>query len=479
MIQYEDQGQPSVINYNIPEPTTYTGRNLIKLLYPSTIFHNHIGETSTSNNEPSTTLPEPQTPFDRLSSKASIKPSLGVVGSNINLGKSLIKTSTVNGSIVERYGTSPNNVEPGLYIVETYKLSNFLGDYGAGKVVHTFSLLPGERTKISIKSYKNSTTTTKSSSSIFDSYTEETEDTFESSVQSENTSRVLMEDTFNYHAEAEAQASWGVFSAKVSGGVSGGSNSSRENFAKNMASATEKHAQKASSQRDITVNTSSETTVNEGEEEAIERVIENINTDRVLNLVARVMNQMFVSALHLVDIKIGYYNGYRETTKEVPLSEIDDLLAYAIQEPPKIPIIRKQIIDSLKEIIDYRGITNDDFILQHPDFGYWYINRNKKSIVGGINKSVNGILLMQTENILRTDGVIIEALLGQANAHSPFTMEEKEQNIKLKEVSHQSLALKNELMTLFIDSLKTGNDTISNKILDYYEKTNTANNTEL
>jgi hypothetical protein len=39
---------------------------------------------------------------------------------------------------------------PRLMIVEIYRLSSFLGNYGAGRVVKTFSLLPGEKTKISV-----------------------------------------------------------------------------------------------------------------------------------------------------------------------------------------------------------------------------------------------------------------------------------------------------------------------------------------
>ena len=40
-----------------------------------------------------------------------------------------------------------------LLIVETLTLSSFLGAYGAGRVLRTFSLLPGERTTISLKTF--------------------------------------------------------------------------------------------------------------------------------------------------------------------------------------------------------------------------------------------------------------------------------------------------------------------------------------
>lgn len=43
-------------------------------------------------------------------------------------------------------------LKPTFLIVEEYRLSNFLGQYGAGRTVKTFSLLPGESTTISVTS---------------------------------------------------------------------------------------------------------------------------------------------------------------------------------------------------------------------------------------------------------------------------------------------------------------------------------------
>ena len=95
----------------------------------------------------------------------------------------VIKTATGGTTLTfADVGTIPS---PAIYLVETYRMSNFLGDYGAGRTVGTFSLLPGEKTKISITTYKSSTTTEADTSSVFDSYTTTAEDTLESTIQSE------------------------------------------------------------------------------------------------------------------------------------------------------------------------------------------------------------------------------------------------------------------------------------------------------
>lgn len=502
MIKYQENAKPAIINYNVPEPTSYRGRNLIKIEFGSKYLKNLPGEkinTEASKSEErliripdfmkteylplkrevdtieEKILPLSVKPETQLNGKNKVLNFTGVVGSKINENKVSVITSGINGTLKERFGKNPESVEPALYIVETYKLSNFLGDYGAGKVINTFSLLPGEKTKISIKSYKNSSLKSTLSSSIFDSYKAETEESFETSVQSENSDKNLEEETFNYHVEAEAEAKWGWGSAKVSGGLSGSSNSTREIFAKNLESSTNKHANKASAQRDITINSTSESNISEGEEEAIERIIENINTDRTLNFVFRQMNQEFISVLHLVDVKIGYYNGYKETKREVSINDLDNLLEEVLLEPNKTKkLVFEEIVKSLSNIIDYEGKIQDDFITKNQKFGFYHVNRNKRSKINGTDKDVEGIVIMQTSNVLRTDGVIVESLIGQSDSHSPFTSVEKEKNLLIKDESIKSLGLKNELMDLFIKSLKDNDEKVSAKILEYFNITSSS-----
>jgi hypothetical protein len=70
--------------------------------------------------------------------------------------------------------------KPHLLLVETYRLSSFLGSYGVGCTIQTFSLLPGEKTKINIKTFRKTSADEKSASSILDSFSKESADDFES-----------------------------------------------------------------------------------------------------------------------------------------------------------------------------------------------------------------------------------------------------------------------------------------------------------
>ena len=95
-----------------------------------------------------------------------------------------------------------------LILVESYRLSSYLGNYGAGKTIKTFSLLPGEKTKISVTSYSKTEQDAKSASSILDSFTQESADDFETSMANEQSDKKGYDESFNYKVGGEAEASW-------------------------------------------------------------------------------------------------------------------------------------------------------------------------------------------------------------------------------------------------------------------------------
>lgn len=328
-----------------------------------------------------------------------------------------------------------------LILVESYRLSSYLGGYGAGRTIKTFSLLPGEKTKISIKTYTKTEADAKSASSILDSFTQESSDDFERSMGKEQSNKKNYDESFNYKVDATASASWGWGSASVSGGVSGGTNSAREEFAKNIANATQKHAARASAKRDVQVNTSYEVKESSGEETSVERVIENINVSRTLNFVFRQMNQEFITVLHLVDVRVGFFKVVQVqgqpqpqyTYKEVTLPELDALLEEVIV-PEKRAEVRADIVRQLSNIFDYKD-RRHQFVQEEPmrDLNgqiiplsqYLRVRKDYTSTYAdeatGTQIEVPGIILDASKYVLRTEGVIVEALLGQGDALDAYS----------------------------------------------------------
>jgi hypothetical protein len=77
-----------------------------------------------------------------------------------------------------------------LLLVEIYRLSSFLGNDGASRVVKTFSLsAAGEKTKISVKTYTRSSSEARQASSILDSFTSASAKDFETTVAREQASK--------------------------------------------------------------------------------------------------------------------------------------------------------------------------------------------------------------------------------------------------------------------------------------------------
>lgn len=349
---------------------------------------------------------------------------------------------------------------PQLLILESYRLSSFLGAYGPGRTLKTFSLLPGEKTTISVKTFTKSESDRKASSSVLDSFTKESADDFETSVQHENSDKQSSTENFEYHAEAEASAGWGWGSAKVSGGIKGGSTSAREEFAKNVSNALQKHASKASSKRDVQINTSTEVRESSGEETSIVRQVENINVGRTLNFVFRQMNQEHISILHLVDIRVAYWTGVGESVDEVSLPRLDDLLERHVKAEHRASV-RDTVLAQVQTVFDHKDqLVNPPIVekrtLSQTDF-YWRFRKDATSTYTdqtGVQITVPGVITSVMKNTLRTEGVLVDAILGQGNALDTYSQGLQETAVQKRVLENAAAQARLERETLGRDIVK-------------------------
>jgi hypothetical protein len=481
LIQLEPGGSASILRYNVPEPTSYTGRNLIALDFPSDYFkeelrrkpaqvertevaamdadtlksaivmniRNGFADRSLFPNvrteavrvrfgDPSSSAPEAAVLSPEL---ASLNPDTIAAkmraGMRLNIYKSLYGAHTCN------FIQEPKEAVPQIVLVETYRLSSFLGNYGAGRTLKTLTLLPGEKMKISVKTYTKTEQERKAASSILDSFTQESANEFEDLVQSEQSDKQNSNKSFAYDASVEANASWGFGSAKVSYNKKKESSSAREEFAKNVTNATQKQAAKSSAKRDVQINTSYEVKEETGEEMSIERQIENINVSRTLNFVFRQMNQEFVTLLHLVDVRIAFFNGFPEFTREVALpalpSLLDDVL---VDDQAKRDEVKAVILNQLRNVFDFEDNRHE--VIEQTSYRdsegdpveYVRFRRTLASTYSdpstGFAASVPGIIMSAVKSILRTEGIIVEALLGQGQALDSYA-----QNLQEVEVARR------------------------------------------
>lgn len=339
----------------------------------------------------------------------------------------------------------PFQTVPRMVLLEKYRLSSLLGKYGAGRTLKTFSLLPGEKTKIWIKTYRHSTTQSRETSSILDSYTDESAQDFESALASEEADKKNQAESHEWHVEAEAENNWGVAKVEASAGYKGSTNSAREQFARNMSNAVQKHSAKASSKRDVSIQESTDMTVDAGEEQGIDRDLQNVNVGRTLNFVFRQMNQEFFTFLHLVDVQIGFASGLPGDVRAYTLTEMDDFIARNVVEAYRSKV-KELVLDTLSLIFDYAQVPRvfwEERQVAPADGGtpattYYRIKTEMvakyKDVATDTEFTLPGIIVGVTKSVLRTDGVIAEAVLGQGAALDDYSAQLQQEAVRAKQL---------------------------------------------
>jgi hypothetical protein len=483
-IQLDDEGGPAKLLYTIPEPTSYPGRFFLILDDVASFNASAYQELEESqvycrkaNTLADLLKARPAgsfLPYSLRINPALIAPAAAVGappkgtaaaaddnaglpnGARLILRKSLFGTQSVQ--LIPCGSRQPPSVAR-LMIVESYRLTSFAGDYGAGRTIKTFTLFPGEKTTVTVKTYQRSKETRQQASSILDSFSESSANDFEDSISAENSNKQAYSESQEYKADIHAEQGWGSGKASVNASAAIGMNALREEFSKNVRNAVNKHSNSASSKRDVSVTSSSESTQESGEETETRREVENINVSRTLNLVFRQMNQRFVSVLHLTDIRIGYYrrtfkeNNAITVYKEVPLSELKPFLDEVLTDQKARDQVASAVKRHFNGLRNYNGeqVNNGDktkdFVIP-VDSETWQVNPAYKSkfkdpITGkDIPMDVPGVVVSGSANVLRTDGVIVEAVLGQGNALDAYSMGLQDEAVRQKKFENEKEALR-------------------------------------
>ena len=183
-------------------------------------------------------------------------------------GNTMEAATQVNVTILPEVSSRKNRI----ILIESYRLSSFLANYGAGRTLKTFSLLPGEKSKISIRTYAQKEETMKSTSTILDSVTDDIASEFELSIGDETSNKTGYESSNDYKLEASVGVSWGGWlNASASASTSGATNAAREQLTKNIVNSTQKHVSKASARRDMQIDTTYEVKTTTTDETSIVR----------------------------------------------------------------------------------------------------------------------------------------------------------------------------------------------------------------
>jgi hypothetical protein len=338
---------------------------------------------------------------------------------------------------------------PQIAIVQTWRVSSFLGEYGLGRTLQTFTLLPGEQTTISIDTWSTDTSSQQDSSSIFDSSDVNSDERYTSALTVQ--SGAAYQDQGGWSASVGTQASAsGSFlgivsgSASVSGSYAANYQQSNQGFSSNVSSTNQDHATQVNSSRNQSVSQSTADSTATGTSTATVRTISNTNLRRVLNFVFRELNQEYLTVTALADVSLAFYNGNPGSAQIVPLYQIRDFVDTWIV-PDQCETVARTILAMVCDCTDDEGNPQTMLQVGHANGGTFTWQDAELKADGSLDydgsvldsgvswrvkpgpigqdkeqQKVPGVVTVRDTIVLRTDNVVGEALLGQADALDPY-----------------------------------------------------------
>lgn len=248
---------------------------------------------------------------------------------------------------------------------------------------------------------------------------------------------------------------WGlVAGAEVTAGYSSDVQvaSSRQDFAETVTGALSEHTSEANSERESVVSSTSEHLSQRGERTRTTRQLKNVNLRRTLNFVFRELNQRYTTYVHLVDIRVAFSNGRPGSLREVPLSGLRPMLESVLvgasvastcqkilkmagtavdHEDEPVPLLQRVTLsdDGTEVTVEPAKLVGGQFPV--PDGSTWY-RFTPGPLSAPVIEGIDGVVVAEHHSTMRTDSLLVEALMGQADALDDYALGAQEADLGLK-----------------------------------------------
>ncbi len=141
--------------------------------------------------------------------KVVMEPSIAGVGvseiaDKITKGFKPVLERNIVGTVKVVYVPKPIQLTPEIILTLKLKSCSYLGDYGAGQTLETFSLLPGEKTTITIRNWERNEATKREASSVLDTISESSANELQIIVNQEASSSMSQGTTSTTEYEVNA-----------------------------------------------------------------------------------------------------------------------------------------------------------------------------------------------------------------------------------------------------------------------------------
>lgn len=332
---------------------------------------------------------------------------------------------------------------PTIFLIEEYGVSSMLGNFGIDRPVGGYSLFPGETTEITLKTWLTTTESVTEGSSIIDSFSTTAADKFNTQLEQTASDKSTLDMGSSYSNEWHAS---GGFSFIVTASGGGGETRSssvhagRETFATQTKNALHEHSSTSNANRQSNVTGSKEREQTVGSEQVTIRTLRNVNMRHCLNIVFCELNQEHITRVHLTGLKLGFQNGRVGSWREAPLSGmrefVEQFVAAAKVDAVCQVLLKNAAIvfdssDTPVSVLDLLEWTdtsvesstperdpNGDYPI--PGEGRTY--RFKRGQLGD-QELADGVVLSETNIVMRTGTLIYDALLSPGEALDEYAMD--------------------------------------------------------
>ncbi len=393
-----------------------------------------------------------------------------LIAQQISKGNLPICQTKLSGQNEIKFIQKPRQASPQITLILHFKMSSFLGDYGAGQTIKTVNLLPGESVMATVRSFRHNESVKMQSQNVLDSFSEYSANELQNTVEkisgsaSSQNSQSSSSYGYDWNIGGEAGINLGLFSLDFggSGGQSGNSasslNSAIQQQTSNLVGAVDTHVSGSNAERNVSINTETMTSSVTETEELITRTYHNPNLSCTNNYVFRQLLQQYISVIFLEDVTVQYYNGFPESRKIVQLSELDILLKSVLIDENAIKQVRNQIYRYLCNIKDYQQQTvgfiekvdedlDNCIDPQDPGEHITYIRKKIGLSQTAEGFTVPGIIMNVKKRTLRTDSVVADSLLGQGQALDCYNQHLQSESVKSAELSNAAMEITNQSMT--------------------------------
>jgi hypothetical protein len=387
--------------------------------------------------------------------------------------------------------------QPRIALVETWELRSYLGDYGLGRTIQTFSLLPGERTTITFSTWRTEAATRDDSSSIFDSSDTAAQSRFSNSLADSSGSASQDQGGWSTSVSTSASAGASFFglvsgSASISAGFAANHQEASQRYSNTVSQAASEHASQVNNSRRQSVESSSSSSTESGSATTTVREISNTNLRRVLNFVFRELNQTYETYVVLRDIRIAFYNGQPGSVEIVPLPDLGTLLRKYVDTNSQTKVAKQvlglcaQRFDANADLVTLLDVGTNPTGVTYTwkpaklgsdgtiDFNgdplssdvRWRIRPGalSKPVAG---RTIDGIVMTKSSVVLRTDNIVVEALLGQADALDPYASALQALDLLRRQAENEATQAETRRVT---DALAIVDGTPDNKKVDAWGK---------